>query len=338
MPSLLVGHSHPCSSCLGPCALCWALRSAPSIPILTFVSTCSPLPCPFAGNRAFQTQPAGTSTTDLGKGGLANWTSVGGASLNLTTKNQLSSALPKSVIVGPGKSKGTGKSKGKGSGAYGIQNTGITSGIPVSKETYQLSFWARAEKSQTGNVDMTVGLYTLDMSTVWASQSLSAGLSTEWKQFNTTLTPDKAAPNDQNVLALTLPEDSQVNVQLNLVSLFPPTYKNTVARKDLAQHLEAVKPKLVRVPGGNDMEGNSFEGHFVWNNSVGPLTRRPGRLGTWAGERASGKVRVPSCRRAYLHFILTPWPGWNTEGFGLMEQFDLIESMGATPILGVYDG
>ncbi len=40
------------------------------------------------------------------------------------------------------------------------------------------------------------------------------------------------------------------------------------------------KPKAIRWPGGNDLVGHSIASRFQWNNTIGPLMDRPGRLGT----------------------------------------------------------
>ncbi|KAJ1032371.1 hypothetical protein NDA16_000398 [Ustilago loliicola] len=105
----------------------------------------------------------------------------------------------------------------------------------------------------------------------------------------------------------------QDGFQVNLVSLMPPTYEGTVARQDLAQALADIKPVYVRLPGGNDLEGNTISSWFNWTNAVGDIKNRPGRVPTWT-------------------------PGWNTEGLGLMELMDLTEKWGARAVLGIYAG
>ncbi|PWN31411.1 glycoside hydrolase [Meira miltonrushii] len=110
--------------------------------------------------------------------------------------------------------------------------------------------------------------------------------------------------------SLTLTEESPLSDALP--NVFPPTWEGTTARQDLAQLLADLKPIYFRLPGGNTLEGNSLKQRFVWNNTVGSLPTRPGRKGTWAG--------------------------WDTDGYGLHEAYDLFTKMGAEPILGVFAG
>lgn len=36
------------------------------------------------------------------------------------------------------------------------------------------------------------------------------------------------------------------------------------------------------------MEGQTIEGRWKWNETIGPLTQRPGRATTWGYEETSG--------------------------------------------------
>ena len=96
--------------------------------------------------------------------------------------------------------------------------------------------------------------------------------------------------------------------------MFSSTYQNRPngARIDIAQAIADLKPGFVRLPGGDDLEGRSISTRFIWNDTIGPLENRPGRVGTWTG--------------------------YNTEGFGLIELLTFTEDIGAIPILGVYTG
>ncbi|PWN50627.1 glycoside hydrolase [Violaceomyces palustris] len=251
-------------------------------------------------NRAFQEPETNSTDPSLGKGTLKYWSPTSsGTKLNLTKSNPLSNALPQSVTI-----------SGDGE-RCGIKNTGWF-GIPIDDQEYQLSFQVRsASGGGKSDQEITFGLYSSDMATTFAEGSDKVTLTSEWQEKRYTLNPRGKAGNADNVFALQVPCQGS-DVQVNLVSLFPPTWEGTVARRDLAQALADIKPELVRLPGGNDLEGNSIAARFQWRNSVGPLKDRPGRLGTWAG--------------------------WNTEGLGLMELFDIVEKMGASPILSIYAG
>lgn len=246
-------------------------------------------------NRAFQD---GGNSDQIGSGTLEFWSENGGANLQLTTQDPLSDALPKSVIVS-----GT-----NASNKYGLRNSGFF-GIPVKKQEYTVSFYARSNTSAT--VQFTAGLYSKNSTSTYSSTQYEAGLTSEWKQFTFPLSNDVDSNAYDNLFGLDVAKGSP-DVQLNLISVFPPTWQGTVARQDLAQLLADLKPVYFRLPGGNALEGNSLPERFVWNNTVGSLKTRPGRKGTWAG--------------------------WDTDGYALHEAYDLFSKMGAEPILGVFAG
>lgn len=83
-------------------------------------------------------------------------------------------------------------------------------------------------------------------------------------------------------------------------------------RKDLAEDFYAIKPKFLRFPGGNNIEGQSIPTRWKWNETIGPLIDRPGRIGDWGY--------------------------YNTDGLGLMEYLYWCEDMELEPILAVYAG
>ncbi len=135
-----------------------------------------------------------------------------------------------------------------------------------------------------------------------------------WFKFSSTISVLTAAPSTENFFFVEFLPDSKGDFEFNLVSCFPPTYKNRPngARIDIAQALADLKPGFVRTPGGCDVEGRTIPNRFIWNNTIGPLENRPGRIGTNTG--------------------------YNTEGFGLIELLNFTEDIGATPVLAVYAG
>lgn len=46
--------------------------------------------------------------------------------------------------------------------------------------------------------------------------------------------------------------------------------------------------KFLRFPGGNNLEGNTIDGRWKWNETIGPLKDRPGRATTWGYEETGG--------------------------------------------------
>jgi alpha-N-arabinofuranosidase len=101
---------------------------------------------------------------------------------------------------------------------------------------------------------------------------------------------------------------------LQNVSLFPPTYRNrdNGLRPDLMQLMADMKPKFLRFPGGNYLEGNGFNQRFNWKETIGPVEQRPGH---------------PS-----------PWGYWSTDGLGLLEFAEWCEDLDMEPVLGVFAG
>jgi len=73
-----------------------------------------------------------------------------------------------------------------------------------------------------------------------------------------------------------------------------------------------MKPKFLRFPGGNFLEGPLLSDAFPWKTTLGQLENRPGHKGSW-GYRA-------------------------TDGMGLLEFLLWCEDVGAQPLLGVYAG
>lgn len=255
-------------------------------------------------NRAFQDNTNISDNTDdaLGKGSLLHWSGINQyTKLSLSLDNSLTPALPQSAIVG-----------GSNTESCGIANSGWD-GISVVKQLYKLSFYARSPTGQSMTAPVEVGLYSSDYSKTFAQETMALKLTGDWQKFETTLTPSQASSDINNVFAIKSHGSCKDGFQVNLVSLMPPTWEGTVARQDLAQALADIKPVYVRLPGGNDLEGNNIPSWFNWTNSVGSLEDRPGRFPTWTSD-------------------------WNTEGLGLVELMDLTEKWGAQAVLGIYAG
>lgn len=191
----------------------------------------------------------------------------------------------------------------------GVANAGFW-GIPVKPDTrYRASFYAKAAPGFTGPVRLAIE--SEDGATVYAKATVSR-LGGEWKQYAVTLQTGKVTPTTKARFSLRLERPG--TVWLNLVSLFPPTWKNRPngLRRDLMQMLVDLKPAFLRFPGGNYLEGSTIATRFDWKKTLGPLTERPGHPGPW-GYRSS-------------------------DGMGLMEFLLWCEDMGAEPLLGVYAG
>ncbi|KAJ5555861.1 Glycoside hydrolase superfamily [Penicillium sp. DV-2018c] len=244
-------------------------------------------------NRAFQGSEKYPSS-------LEAWTAVGGHSvLSLQSlADPLSAALPNSVNV-------------KGSGTVGLANSGFW-GIDVRPQNYTGSFYVKGSYSGSFNASLLSSTGEILATTKIASRCSA----NEWVQHEFVLHPEKKALDTNNLFSLTFDASkaSKGSLDFNLISLFPPTWNDRPngMRRDLMQALADLGPKFLRFPGGNNMEGDSIEGRWKWNETIGPLKDRPGRATTWQYEE--------------------------TLGLGLVEYMEWCDDLGMEPILGVWGG
>ena len=221
----------------------------------------------------------------------------------------------------------------KASGRVGIANEGYW-GIPVKPNTgYRASFYIKGSGSiqprrrpgaqqptqQTPVIEdntagpVTVTIESNDGKTVYASGTINIAKTTFWKKYELTLTT--AANVKPTTDARFVISTNRTGLYyFNLVSLFPPTYNNRPNgfRPDLITKMIDMKPKFLRFPGGNFLEGPLITDAFPWKQTLGPLEQRPGHKGSW-GYRP-------------------------TDGMGLLEFLLWCEDIGAEPVLGVYAG
>ena len=195
-----------------------------------------------------------------------------------------------------------------GPSGIGIQNPGWAGGIGVKANTkYDTFFYAKADKA--GTVPITVGVYSGN--SALGSATLQAALTTSWQRFPASFTTSSGS-NGGSTWRLTFPSGTATQVYVAYNSLTAPFYEGQPLRSDIAQLYQQLKPSYLRLPGGNDIEGNSQSDRYVWNSTLGDILDRPGRPGTWTG--------------------------WNTETMGLHELLNFCELVGTAPILGTYAG
>ena len=190
----------------------------------------------------------------------------------------------------------------------GISNEGYW-GIPVKPQTtYNASFYikgggtpvrpagggGRPAPAPTGPVipdeaagPITVTIESKDGKTVYATGTINLEKSIFWKKYSLKLTTGadfKAVPDARFVISTNRPGI----YYFNLVSLFPPTYNNRPNgnRPDVMKMMVDMKPKFLRFPGGNYLEGPYLNDMFPWKTTLGQLEDRPGHNGSW-GYRAS---------------------------------------------------
>ncbi|MEI7902273.1 MAG: alpha-L-arabinofuranosidase C-terminal domain-containing protein, partial [bacterium] len=163
----------------------------------------------------------------------------------------------------------------------GVANEGYW-GMSVKKgEPYELSFYARTEGSQT----VTARLESADGTKTCAKAEV-ANVSGPWKRYACKLKADGTDPKARLTLCFSKPG----TVWLDVVSLFPKTFKNRPngLRPDLVGLLQGLKPGFVRFPGGCVVEGVTLENRIQWKNTIGDIARRPGRWDLWGYHNTEG--------------------------------------------------
>lgn len=191
-----------------------------------------------------------------------------------------------------------------------ISNDGYW-GYPVRPTTiYNGAVWLRG---QQGGGTVTIRLESLDGKTVYATATTDA-ITQGWKKHTFTLTTaaDVKATKDAR---LVYEFSNQGTYWMGRPQLMPPTYSPAPApifRQDIMQLLVDMKPKFLRLPGGNFVEGNKFADRYDWKRTLGDPDQRPGHQGCWGY--------------------------WVSDGMGLLEYLEWCETMGAEPILAVFAG
>ena len=190
----------------------------------------------------------------------------------------------------------------------GVQNGGYW-GIAVRPiTTYTGSFYAKAD---TAGVPITASLVNDETGATAASATIS-GVTADWKQYTFTLKTGKVPVSANNHFQLTVTRPA--TLWFDLVSLFPPTYKDRPNgnRLDIMEKLAAMNPKFLRLPGGNYLEGDHIPDRFDFKKTIGPLVDRPTH---------------PS-----------PWRYRSSDGMGLLEFLEWCDDLKMEPLLAVYAG
>lgn len=228
------------------------------------------------------------------------WHTLGAAEIALDKKQKLNDALDLSLAL-------TIKNATAQQPA-GIVNAGYW-GIALRPDTaYKVSFYARA--------DGDAGPLTVALAKAGGAAVTSAtvpGVGAEWKKFELTLrTGRDLQPSKDNVFTLTAARPAKLWLQQ--VSVFGPTYKNRPngLRPDLMELMAALKPKFLRFPGGNYVEGDTFGQRFDWKKTIGDTAQRPGHR--------------------------SPWNYWSTDGMGMLEFLLWCKDLGMEPLLNVFAG
>ena len=192
--------------------------------------------------------------------------------------------------------------------AVRLENEGFWGINVVQGRTYKLSLWLK------GNYKGTIKARLFNSKNLYAEATVAAdGIKQkEWTKYSAELTADGNDPQAKFALVF----DGKGTLQLDVVSLFPPTWKNREngLRPDLAQMLYEMRPKFMRFPGGCFVEGQiSPENAFRWERTIGPIEERPGHWNVNWGYRT-------------------------TDGIGFHEYLQMAEDLGAKPLYVVNVG
>jgi alpha-L-arabinofuranosidase len=247
-------------------------------------------------NRAFMDDSYGPHGWVLVEKGNAQ------ASMELDKSSGPSSAIPRSLKINI--------QTADASNQAGVANTGYWGMAVRGNETYQCSFYAKSDGGLTG--PLVARLVSDRTGEVLAQASIPA-ISGKWQQYKVALkTGTVPAVSGANHFELAASHPG--TLYLSLVSVFPPTYHDREygLRPDLMEKLAAMRPKFLRLPGGNYLEGDHISERFEWKKTIGPWLNRPTHI--------------------------SPWNYHSSDGMGLLEFLEWCEDLKIQPVLAVYAG
>ena len=230
-----------------------------------------------------------------------HWSTVGQAAMQLTAKGLLNAKQHQALLV-------TFRQSGDG-----VANEGFW-GIPVVQgRRYRLSFWAKGKlKGQLRAVLTDASGKQAFASATFAGTSFG----NKWTRYEAELT----ANGNDNKGQLQLVADGKGQLAFDVVSLFPPTFRNRQngLRPEQAGMLNDLHPKFLRFPGGCFVEGQeSPDNAFRWERTIGPVEQREGHWNVNWGYRT-------------------------TDGLGFDEYLQLAEDLHAQPLyvvnVGIWHG
>ena len=229
------------------------------------------------------------------------WKATEGADIELSTDGLLNAAQRHALRLDV---------KEAGSG---VENDGFWGMRAQNGSQYTLTLWARAIKGNPGR--LTASLIDRD-GRVLGKTVLTGKVGKKWTKLESRFVATEDCPDARFRLTAERP----CELMLDMVSLFPPTYKNRPngCRPQLAQMLADMHPKFMRFPGGCFVEGqDSPENAYHWQRTVGPIEERPGHMNA-------------------------NWGYWVTDGLGFHEYLQLAEDLGAKPLyvvnVGIWHG
>ncbi len=232
---------------------------------------------------------------------IQSWKAVGNGTLELVTDDLLNDKQGHALKLTVGEA------------GAGAQNEGFWGINAVNGRQYKLSLWVKLLSGKPGALNASL---VSQSGETLATARMTDKLSGKWQKLETTLISEGSDAKAH----FELTAEGACQLMLDVVSLFPPTYKNRPngCREDLMEKLAAMEPKFVRFPGGCYVEGmNSPESAFRWERTVGPIEQRPGHMGV-------------------------NWHYWISDGMGFHEFLQMAEDLGAKPLyvvnVGIWHG
>ena len=195
----------------------------------------------------------------------------------------------------------------------GVANEGFW-GIPVVQgRRYRLPFWAKGKLKGQLRAVLTDATGKLAFtSATFAGKSFGK----KWTRYEAEL----VANGNDDKGQLQLVADGKGQLAFDVVSLFPPTFRNRQngLRPELAGMLNDLHPKFLRFPGGCFVEGQENpDNAFRWERTIGPVEQREGHWNVNWGYRT-------------------------TDGLGFDEYLQLAEDLRAQPLyvvnVGIWHG
>ncbi len=247
--------------------------------------------------------------------GPDSWDVVGNATMALETEGLLSEVQGHCLRVTTA-----------GEAEAGVANSGFWGVNAVKGRQYSLSLWiqvtsgsgftASLRSANAGASEDQDGAAVPEQ-TVYASAQLNVDPAVKgWQKVSATLV---SSANDPDAVFV-LTADGAADFRIDVVSLFPPTYKGRPngLRPDLAEMLQELHPRFMRFPGGCFVEGQDTpDNAFRWERTVGPIELRPGHWNKNWGYRTS-------------------------DGLGFHEYLQMAEDLGAEPLyvcnVGIWHG
>ncbi len=204
--------------------------------------------------------------------------------------------------------------------AAGVQNRGFLDGMAI-KENGKYYFSVYAKDLKGGSADLTVNLVADGKI---AATGKVADIGTKWQKYELELTSELTATS--NVYLQVLTDCSKV--ALDMVSLFPETYKGHGMRTDLAQMLADLEPAFLRFPGGCVIEGYDSETAYNWKDSIG--VGEDGLPVEFEGRYGDVATRTYGINLwTDVNATEDPLPCYMSYGLGFYEYFQLAEDIGA---------